>query len=36
MTTPARSSAYRPGPYSDLESMIATWDRQYLAVLEGT
>ncbi len=30
------SPAYRPGPSSDLESMIATWDRQYLAVLEGT
>jgi Rieske 2Fe-2S family protein len=27
------SRAYRPGPYAALESMIATWDRQYLAIL---
>jgi Rieske 2Fe-2S family protein len=27
------SRAYRPGPYSELESMIATWDRQYLGEL---
>lgn len=27
------SPAYQPGPYADLESMIATWDRQYLEQL---
>jgi Rieske 2Fe-2S family protein len=27
------SRAYRPGPYSDLESMIAAWDREYLRAL---
>ncbi len=29
------SRAYTPGPYSELESMIAAWDRQYLSALEG-
>jgi len=29
------SRAYTPGPYSELESMIAAWDRQYLGALEG-
>jgi len=24
------SRAYTPGPYSELESMIAAWDREYL------
>jgi len=28
------SLAYEPGPYSELESMIAAWDREYLSVLE--
>jgi Rieske 2Fe-2S family protein len=28
------SRAYRPGPYSELESMIAAWDREYLRSLE--
>jgi Rieske 2Fe-2S family protein len=28
------SSAYEPGPYSELESMIAAWDRAYLAALD--
>ena len=27
------SRAYEPGPYSELESMIAAWDRAYLAAL---
>jgi len=27
------SRAYRPGPYSGLESMIAAWDREYLAAM---
>ena len=27
------SRAYVPGPYSDLESMVAAWDRNYLAAL---
>ncbi|MEM7417726.1 MAG: aromatic ring-hydroxylating dioxygenase subunit alpha [Gemmatimonadota bacterium] len=27
------SRAYTPGPYAELESMIAAWDRQYLTVL---
>jgi len=27
------SSAYLPGPYSGLESMIAAWDREYLRAL---
>ena len=27
------SRAYRPGPYSELESMIAAWDREYLRAL---
>ena len=27
------SRAYTPGPYAELESMIAAWDRQYLAAL---
>lgn len=27
------SRAYSPGPYSELESMIAAWDREYLAAL---
>ena len=29
------SLAYTPGPYSELESMIAAWDRAYLRALEG-
>ena len=29
------SRAYTPGPYAELESMIAAWDREYLRVLEG-
>ncbi|MDE3003500.1 MAG: aromatic ring-hydroxylating dioxygenase subunit alpha [Gemmatimonadota bacterium] len=29
------SRAYTPGPYAELESMIAAWDREYLQVLEG-
>jgi Rieske 2Fe-2S family protein len=29
------SRAYQPGPYAELESMIAEWDRHYLSVLEG-
>ena len=29
------AKAYQPGPYSELESMIAAWDREYLKVLEG-
>ena len=28
------SRAYRPGPYSNLESMLAAWDREYLRSLE--
>lgn len=28
------SRAYRPGPYSELESMIAAWDREYVRSLE--
>lgn len=27
------SRAYAPGPYADLESMVAAWDRHYLAAL---
>ena len=27
------SRAYTPGPYAELESMIAAWDRHYLEVL---
>lgn len=27
------SQAYSPGPYAELESMIAAWDREYLAAL---
>ena len=27
------SRAYSPGPYAELESMIAAWDRAYLRVL---
>jgi len=27
------SRAYTPGPYAELESMIAAWDREYLAAL---
>jgi Rieske 2Fe-2S family protein len=27
------SRAYRPGPYAELESMIAAWDREYLKAL---
>ena len=27
------SRAYEPGPYSELESMIAAWDREYLRAL---
>jgi Rieske 2Fe-2S family protein len=31
------SRAYRPGPYAELESMLATWDRQYLETIgEGS
>ncbi len=29
------SRAYTPGPYAELESMIAAWDRAYLEALEG-
>jgi phenylpropionate dioxygenase-like ring-hydroxylating dioxygenase large terminal subunit len=29
------SRAYMPGPYSELESMIAAWDREYLRALES-
>ncbi|MDX1396677.1 MAG: aromatic ring-hydroxylating dioxygenase subunit alpha [Gemmatimonadota bacterium] len=29
------SRAYVPGPYSELESMIAAWDREYLRALAG-
>ena len=29
------SNAWVPGPYSDLESQLAAFDRQYLRVLEG-
>jgi glycine betaine catabolism A len=29
------SSAWRPGPYSDLESQLAAFDRQYLRALEA-
>ncbi len=29
------SRAYVPGPYAELESMIAAWDREYLRALEG-
>lgn len=29
------SSAYRPGPYSNLESNLAAFDRYYLAALDG-
>ena len=29
------SLAYTPGPYSELESMIAAWDREYLRSLEA-
>ena len=29
------SRAYTPGPYAELESMIAAWDREYLRALEG-
>lgn len=28
------SRAYTPGPYAELESMIAAWDREYLRALE--
>ena len=31
-----RSRAYRPGPYSDLESMLAALDREYLRALGKT
>ena len=27
------SRAYSPGPYAELESMIAAWDREYLKAL---
>ena len=27
------SHAYRPGPYAELESMIAAWDQEYLRAL---
>jgi Rieske 2Fe-2S family protein len=29
------SRAYTPGPYAELESMIAAWDREYLKALAG-
>lgn len=29
------SRAYTPGPYAELESMIAAWDREYLKALTG-
>ena len=28
------SRAYTPGPYAELESMIAAWDREYLRALD--
>ena len=28
------SQAYTPGPYSELESMIAAWDREYLSSID--
>lgn len=28
------SRAYEPGPYSNLESMLAAWDREYLRAME--
>ena len=28
-----RSESYRPGPYSNLESIVAAWDRHYLCVM---
>lgn len=28
------SRAYQPGPYSEQESMIAAWDREYLRALQ--
>ncbi len=30
------SSAYRPGPYSDLESQLAAFDRHYLDIMDGS
>jgi Rieske 2Fe-2S family protein len=30
------SRVYQPGPYSELESMIAAWDREYLRALGGS
>ena len=30
------SEAWRPGPYSELESQLAAFDRQYLRALEGS
>lgn len=30
-----QSRAYVPGPYADLESMLAAFDREYLRVMEG-
>ncbi|MEZ5063942.1 MAG: aromatic ring-hydroxylating dioxygenase subunit alpha [bacterium] len=29
------SRRYVPGPYSNLESMIAAWDREYLRIMKG-
>ena len=28
------SRSYTPGPYAELESMVAAWDREYLRVME--
>jgi hypothetical protein len=28
------SQAYTPGPYSELESMTAAWDREYLSSID--
>ena len=30
-----RSAAWEPGPYSELESQLAAFDRHYLRVLQG-
>jgi hypothetical protein len=30
------SSAWEPGPYSELESQLAAFDRQYLRALDPT
>src|SRR2546422_637861 len=33
LTLPVASRAYRPGPYSPRESILAAWDREYLHAL---